>query len=96
MGKQGWVLCSLPGPRRGGWPQNWTDYQTQQVLQQSRKLSPAPLGEMLDIGLPSSIKESFQEVEQLSFCLHQPSLAAFAVQAPPAFQSADGELAKAS
>lgn len=50
---------------------------------------------MLDTGLPSFVKESFQEVERLSFCLHQLSLAVFAVQAPSAFQSADGELAKA-
>lgn len=72
-----------------------TDCQKQQVLQQSRKLNPAPLGEMLDNGLPSFVKDSFQKIERLSFCLHQLPSAVFAVQAPSPFQSANGELAKA-
>lgn len=56
-----------------------TDCQKHQVLQQNRKLNPAPPGQMLDTGLPSFVKESFQEVERLSCFLHQLSLAVFAV-----------------
>lgn len=67
-----------------------TNCQKQQVHQQRMKLNPAPPGHM-----SCFVKESYQEVERLSFCLHQLSLALFAVQAPSAFQSADGELAKA-
>lgn len=58
-------------------------------------LNPAPAGETLDTGLPSFVKETFQEVEQLSFCLHQLSLAEFAVQTPSALQSTDRELDRA-